>query len=75
MLHMEHTTTTAERVSAQVVKQIKERGVTVVWLCDQTGIPRSTMLRRLSGRTPFDLNELERVSSALHVPVSDLIAA
>ena len=69
---MEHLTTTravAERVNAE----IKGRGVTVVWLCQDTGIPRATMLRRLGGQSPFNLNELERVATSLRTTVADLV--
>lgn len=72
MLHMEHTTT-AEKVAARVSQQIKDCGVQVTWLCERTGIPRSTMLRRLSGRSPFNLAELDLIATALRLPVTDLI--
>jgi predicted transcriptional regulator len=74
MLRMAHITPTAEQVAAQVSKQIAESGVTVVWLCEKTGIPRSTLLRRLGGHSPFDLNELDRIAEALRVPPSALMA-
>lgn len=60
----------AERVSAR----IKDCGVTIVWLCEQTGIPRVTMHRRLTGRSTFNLNELDRIAEALRISPLDLLA-
>lgn len=71
---MEQTATIAERVSAQVAALIKDSGVTVVWLCGKTGIPRSTMLRRLDGHQPFNLNELDRIAEALRFTVDITIS-
>lgn len=72
MCHMEHFTT-ADLVSARVAAEIKEAGVTVVWLCGKTGIPRSTMLRRLDGHSAFNLNEIDRIAAALRVPAESLL--
>lgn len=60
-------------VAAEVAHRINDSGVTVVWLCGATGIPRSTLTRRLSGHSSFTLNELERIAGALRVPVAGLL--
>lgn len=73
MLRMAHTPT-AELTSARVAERIKESGVTLVWLCARTGIPRTTMERRLRGQSPFNLNELDRIAEALRIPTTDLLA-
>ncbi|WP_161605458.1 helix-turn-helix domain-containing protein [Pimelobacter simplex] len=65
--------TTANIVVQAVVEEIKASGVTVVWLCEKTGIPRSTLVRRLNGATAFDLNELDRIAAALRIPTSRLL--
>ena len=75
MLHMEQTTTTAETVAATVAAQIQSSGVTIVWLCEKTGIPRSTMNRRLSGHAAFNLNELDRIAQALRVTTRELLGS
>jgi predicted transcriptional regulator len=72
MLHMEPLTTAAS-VAANVSEQVRESGVTIVWLCGRTGIPRSTMLRRLDGHSPFNLNEIDRIANALRIPVESLL--
>lgn len=60
----------ATSVASRVSAQIEAAGVTEVWLCDKTGVPRSTMRRRLAGHSAFNLNELDRIAAALRVPVS-----
>lgn len=72
MLHMEHFTD-SEKVARRVGDLIKESGVTVVWLCDETGIPRSTMLRRLNAHSAFNINELASIAAALQVPTASLV--
>jgi DNA-binding Xre family transcriptional regulator len=73
LLHMEQPTAT-QVVAERVTARIKDRGTTVVWLCQDTGIPRATMMRRLAGHAPgFNLNELERIASSLDVTVASLV--
>lgn len=72
MLHMEQTQT-ASYVAERVSEAIKEHGVTVVWLCERTGIPRSTLNRRLTGAAAFDMNELDRIASALRISTASLL--
>ena len=60
-------------VAAEVSKRITKSGVTRVWLCQQTGIPRSTLERRLAGFPSFTMNELQRIADAIRVPVADLL--
>lgn len=61
-------------VADRVARQIAEAGVTQVWLCEKTGIPRTTMHRRLSGRSAFNLNELDQIAEALRIPPLALLA-
>lgn len=65
--------TTQQQVAQRVAAQVAESGVTIVWLCEKTGIPRSTLLRRLNGATPFNINELDRIAAALRVPTTELL--
>lgn len=58
-----------------MAEQIKASGVTVVWLCETTGIPRSTLLRRLNGHAPFTLSEIDRIAMALRVSPDVLIGS
>lgn len=70
---MEQLTPTAERVAAHVSAVIKDSGVTLVWLCERTGIPRVTLQRRLAGLSAFNLNELDRIAEALRVEPAHLM--
>jgi len=61
------------KVADHVARQIAEAGVTQVWLCEKTGIPRTTMHRRLTGHSAFNLNELDRIAEALRIPTASLL--
>ena len=74
LIRMEYADDVADRVARRVSSQIKESGVTIAWLCERAGIPRTTLLRRLHGRSAFDLNELERIAGALRIDISALLA-
>lgn len=65
----------AAQTAQRVADEIKARGVKVSWLCEQTGIPRVTLHRRLTGQTPFNLSELDRIATALHVSTTELLVA
>lgn len=72
---MEHTRegVAAEGIARRVTAQIRESGVTLVWLCGRTGIPRSTMNRRMVNPADFTVNELERIAAALRIDLADLV--
>lgn len=61
----------AERLS----KIIAENGVKVTWLAERSGIPYSTLNRKLAGHTPFNTNEVAALAESLRVPVLDVLAS
>lgn len=71
---MDTSTGYAATVAAAVREAIENSGVTVVWLCETTGIPRTTLTRRLAGHASFTVAELDAIASALRIPVVDLTA-
>lgn len=71
---MDITTAYPSRVAEAVREAITSSGVTIVWLCDITGIPRTTLVRRLGGHAPFSVAELDAIASALRVPVTTFTA-
>lgn len=75
MLRMEHRNDFATMVANRVGDLIGASGVTRTWICEQTGIPRVTLHRRLSGLSPFTLAELDRIADALRVPTTSLLPA
>lgn len=59
--------------AAAVASAMVTAGRTQVALSDATGIPRTTLLRRLGGLSPFTVDELQRIADALNVEVHTLI--
>lgn len=62
-----------ERASSRIPDLIKRSGVSVLSLSEQTGIARTTLIRRLVKPQEFRLDELEAIAAALKVSVSDLL--
>lgn len=62
------------RTTAQAVTEcLKRSGRSQLSLSEESGIPRTTLLRRLSGATPFTVEELQRIADCLDVPVVSLL--
>lgn len=60
-------------VADRVVAAMETKGATRLGISEATGIPRTTLLRRLSGASSFTVAELDAIARALEVPVRDLI--
>jgi transcriptional regulator with XRE-family HTH domain len=67
--------TATERVAQTVRDAMSAQNVSQLALSNATGIPRVTLIRRLSGRSPFTIAELAVVAEALGVQTSELVAA
>ena len=52
---------------------LARRKMSTAELARRTGIKNSTMSRRMTGETAFDLDDLEVIAAALGVTVSDLV--
>lgn len=65
--------TYSARVAATVSEAIEAQGQTVRGVANSAGIPRATLIRRLSGVTPFTVAELDAIASVLDVPVSTFL--
>lgn len=64
------------QVVASIVAQTMERkGLTVLALAESTGIPRTTLIRRLSGKQPFTVNELADVADVLGTTSTEILQA
>lgn len=61
------------QVAAAVEAARGTAGLSEVVLADATNIPRSTLKRRLSGASPFTVEELDAIATALGVSIVDLI--
>lgn len=64
------TRTVAERVRVAM----EENGQTPKGLADVAGVPRTTLLRRLTGNSSFTLTEIDALAPHLGVTVGDLLA-
>ncbi len=61
---------------ADVVRSlIAERGWSGRQLARETGINQATVARKLREDSPFDLDDLQRISQALSVDLTELISA
>ena len=56
-----------------VARAIEQAGQTNLAVAEKCGIPRTTLLRRLSGASPFTVSELERIADLLDMQVHSLI--
>ena len=61
--------------AASIREAIRQAGFTPFTLAEATGIPRTTLNRRLLGVTPFNTEELDSIAAALNTSVTDLLIA
>ena len=63
----------AYRVALMVRSQLDRHHVSVAEVCRRSGISRSSMTRKLSGRVSFTVGDLWKISAALNASVMDLV--
>jgi Na+/phosphate symporter len=69
-----HTNETFPQVvAANVGTAIRAAGESVKGVAESTGIARVTLIRRLSGVTPFTVAEIAAIANHLHVTPAQLI--
>ena len=71
---MDMTTEVARQVAAGVVRVMQDKSISEVQLSEQTGIPRTTLKRRLSGHSAFNVAELAAIATVLGVDFALLAA-
>lgn len=59
----------ADNVRAALARRRMTQGVAA----EHLGISRDALSKRMNGKTPFDVAELERLSEVLDVPYSQLV--
>jgi transcriptional regulator with XRE-family HTH domain len=64
---------TSRAIAERVCEEMSWQSVKAPGLARVSGIPVSTLRRRLRGETPFLINELEWVAGVLGVPILKLI--
>lgn len=61
-----------ERVADRIASRMREVGATQASVCAATGMHRSTLWRKLTGKRIFDLDEIERIADVLDVQPEQL---
>lgn len=54
-----------------LLTKIKDSGMTMVAICEKTGIDRATIYNRLKGKGEFTASEIVGLSSVLHLSKPD----
>lgn len=67
------TTEYTKAVAASVDHLMDEAGVSLLSLSTKTGIPRTTLRRRVLGHTSFTVQELAAIAATLGTSVEDLL--
>ncbi len=73
VLNLVHMVPINELTAAAVRDAKKAAGATIESLSDATGIPTSTLKRRLNGQVSFGLDQIVLIAIALDVPFEQLI--
>lgn len=67
-------TDTSRSIAAHVSAALSTAGIPQREVASRTGIPITTLSRRLTGHSPFNTNELALIADLLDTTVSRLIA-
>ena len=70
---MDNTTDASRRVAAAVSAALGDSDISILSAAESTGIPRSTLTRRLTGNSPFTIVELELIARLVGVSVEHFI--
>lgn len=68
------STNTHNAVSIAIKVQLARIDQGQAWLAEQTGISRSTLWRKMTGDSPFDLNECAAIAKAFGMTLAELVA-
>lgn len=71
---MEQPQNTGAAVAEAVRAAIAARGTTQSAVAEATGIPRVTLVRRLTGFSSFTVDELARIAKVLETTPAELVA-
>lgn len=67
------TASTTKRRAELIGRAMRDAGFTPFTLAEATGIPRTTLGRRLLGTSPFNTEELDAIAAQLGKRVSELL--
>ena len=66
-------TTATARVAATIRAELARRRIPQTIVAERLGMSQPSLSRRLTGDTPFDVNELAIVAEILGIPLATLI--
>jgi hypothetical protein len=69
---MDITPPIAQQVAAGVVRAMQDKGLSEVIVSERSGIPRTTLKRRLAGHSAFNVAELAAIAAVLEVDFAAL---
>lgn len=72
-IHMDNPTSTQTLTAQKVAAAVDAAGISLLGLANQTGIPRTTLHRRMTGHSSFYMEELHTIAKALSVPVTEFV--
>lgn len=72
VLHVEHPEQTSRSLAGVISHRLREAGISQREAAIRTGIPLTTLSRRLTGTSPLLVTELASLASVLGVSVSCL---
>ena len=67
--------TATERVAANIRAELARQGISQTDLANSLHKSQPTVSRRLLGRVPFSVDELDIIADLLDVPMAQLVAA
>lgn len=67
------TSAYALRVGREIHAELIRQGLTQEQLAEKVGTSQQWVSRRITGRTPADMADVERIAAALGVPISQLL--
>ncbi len=70
---MENTATATDRVAANIRAEIARQRLSQSTVAGAVAMSPAALSQRLTGKTPIDVNELERLAVALNVPAESLL--
>lgn len=73
-ISMEQAAASARRNIAQAVNShLREAGIAQRTVAEQIDVPMTSFVRRITGRHPFDIDQLAKIAALLDVSVAALI--
>lgn len=60
-------------VSSSIRAELARQRQTQGWLADELGMSRTTLYRRLAGKTPYAVDDLFDIANALNVELGTLL--